>query len=767
MRALSSIGLLLLALNAHAAQTNFKFQLAGGEVGINSYSEDPDGSFRSTSKIRLGDTPVDSEVTGKWENGKIQLITMKQTAAGKTATIAFDHGHWHIDAPGQKPIDIDSAYKDGAFFSTFHPQIWKSVLPFPTEGKKFKVALLDNAAIVDVAFAMHSPKKVGSENLTDFTLELTGIPIEVVAKQDGSIAGFNVTVQKFQGYALGYESVFADPIAKFPELSQSDQDTQKVTGMKVPMRDGVVLVADMVRPKNPGKYPTILSRDAYGRKNELLMGEWWAKRGYIFFAEDIRGRGESGGEWDPFVNERKDGYDTVQWIAKQSWSSGKVGMIGGSYGGLVQWSAAIEMPPALKCIIPQVSPPPPMYNIPYENGAFFLFPSVWWTNIVRDKDADMAGIKATPDPMKLLTLPLPKVEDAVLGRDIPFFDRWFDRDRPSKWVGATTLPEIAKVKIPVLHISGTWDGDGVGTKMHWTALRNAGKKNQWLVFGPWEHGFNAKQKHADVDYGPQSLIDLDSVYLRFFDTYLKGKSVKWEATPHVKVFLTGANKWVSQSDWPAPAWHSEKLLLSAPKPANGYEGAGVLGAASGSKPSVYVYDPNAVHVTKADLSPEEASTKMAPKSVTDSQLLFRTAPMTTDTVVAGPIEATLYISTTAKDATFHALILDQAPDGTLRNICMPGTTRATYADETGIPKKVVPGQIYKVVVRPWWEAHQFAKGHRLVLEVTSDLFPIFARNPGTGEPDKTATKLVKAKHTLYHDAKHPSSLKFEVIPAGG
>ncbi len=767
MRALTSIGLLLLAICAHSAQTNFKFQLAGGEVGQNSYSEDPDGTFHSTSKIRLGDTPVDSVVTGKWENGKIQLITMKQTAAGKTATIAFDHGHWHVDAPGQKPVDIDSGYKDGVFFSTFHPQLWKSMLPLPSEGKKVKVALLDNAAVIDVAFATNSPRKLAGESLTDFTLEIAGIGIEIAAKQDGTIAGFNVTVQKFSGAAQGYEGFFVDPMAKFPELSQSIEDTEKVAGLKVPIRDGVTLIADMVRPKKPGKYPVILSRDAYGRKNELLQGEWWARRGYIFFAEDVRGRGESGGGWDPFVNERKDGYDTIQWIAKQSWSSGKVGMIGGSYGGLVQWSAAVEKPSALMCIIPQVSPPPPQYNIPFENGVFFLQPSVWWTNIVRDKDADLAGAKFQPDPAKLLTLPLPKVDDAVLGRDVPFFDRWFDRDTPARWAGATTLPDIAKVQIPVLHISGTWDGDGVGTKLHWTTLRAVGKKNQWMVFGPWEHGFNVKQKHADVDYGPQSLIDLDSVYLRFFDTYLKGKSVNWEASPHVRIFVTGANKWISQPDWPTLAWRAETLFLNAPNAANGYDGAGELGLKSGTKPSSYDYDPNAVRVSKEDLQPEEASTIVKPAAVTSSQLLFRTAPMAQGKVIAGPVEATLYVSTTAKDATFHVLLFDQAPDGTMRMISIPGTTRATFADGTGVAKPLVPGQIYKVVVRPWWEAHEFAAGHRLVLEITSDLFPLFARNPGTGESDRTATKLIRATHTVYHDAKHPSSLKFEVIPVKG
>src|SRR5262249_58648440 len=140
----------------------------------------------------------------------------------------------------------------------------------------------------------------------------------------------------------------------FPELSQPTAKTNTEKGVKIKMRDGVELVADLIRPAGDGQYPAILERTPYGR--EILSqveGEWWARRGYVHIVQDVRGRNQSDGEWNPFVHERKDGYDTIDWIVKQPWSDGKVGMIGGSYVGWVQLAAAVGGQPGLKWFVPQ------------------------------------------------------------------------------------------------------------------------------------------------------------------------------------------------------------------------------------------------------------------------------------------------------------------------------------------------------------------------------------------------------------------------------
>src|SRR5262249_40501250 len=158
----------------------------------------------------------------------------------------------------------------------------------------------------------------------------------------------------------GWDGLYVDPLAKYPELSQPTFGTKTETGVAMKTRNGVTLVCDVVRPNDALKHPAILVRTPYGRSSETLSGAFWASRGYVYVTQDCRGREDSGGNWDPFVNEGPDGADTIGWIAKQSWSDGKVGMIGGSYAGYVQWAAAVEEPPALRCIVPQVSPPDAM-----------------------------------------------------------------------------------------------------------------------------------------------------------------------------------------------------------------------------------------------------------------------------------------------------------------------------------------------------------------------------------------------------------------------
>lgn len=771
------LGLLPLLSIAFSSPLKTSIRIAGGEIATNTYEEMPDGTFKSETHGALGPSKIDTTVTGLRDKGKIVKVAYQQTTNGQVVCVTFDHGKVTVTRPNTKPATIESKFTGGAFFSTFHPQLWRSLLPLTPDMKSLKVFLMEGATTLDMPVAIHSPRTSNGQKVTSITLDVTGIKIDVFAAPDDTIVYFNVPVQKFSGLVAGYESLAEDPMAKFPELSQATEATTQDLDEKVKMRDGVELATDVTRPKRPGKYPTILVRTAYGKASDTLQGAYWASRGYVYVTQDVRGRGGSAGDWDPFVNERKDGFDTIAWVAAQDWCNGNVGMIGGSYLGYVQWAAAIEKPPALKCIIPQVSPPPLYYNIPYENGAFFLAGDIWWSFIVRGKDADFSSLKAMPHPQKLLTLPLSKVDDATIGMDVPFYDKWLQRDTPAKMVGSTTLEEIARVQIPVLHISGTWDGDGVGTKLHWQALDRVGKKNQWLIFGPWEHGFNVSQKHADVDYGPQSLIDLDSVYLRYFDTFLKGKSVGWEKTPRVRLFETGANRWVNLSQWPNfPDFRVKALYLTASGSTKGLDRGGHLlpyekanitrnhktSVSSKEPSSSYIYDPAHIKIDPAQTSPEDASTRLPRKRIKDGQLYFRSDPFARPALIAGPLNVTLFVSTSARDATFHCVVLDEDAAGAMRVIAMPGTTRLTYRNEILKPEKVEPNKVYRLTLRPWWFAHQFAKGHRLTIMVTSDMFPGFARNPGTGEPDATATKLLKAVQTVYHGGKYPSIVEFEI-----
>src|SRR5262249_21751865 len=147
------------------------------------------------------------------------------------------------------------------------------------------------------------------------------------------------------------------------------------------MRDGVQLGTDIYRPDRPGKCPGILVRTPYKKEMQELTGRYYARRGYVVAIQDCRGRFSSEGAWEPFINEATDGHDSVEWLAEQPWCSGKVGMIGASYSGWVQWWAASQRPPHLVTIIPNVSPPDPFYNFPYDYGVFFLGGAFGWVDI--------------------------------------------------------------------------------------------------------------------------------------------------------------------------------------------------------------------------------------------------------------------------------------------------------------------------------------------------------------------------------------------------
>ncbi|MBA3768669.1 MAG: CocE/NonD family hydrolase, partial [Acidobacteria bacterium] len=276
------------------------------------------------------------------------------------------------------------------------------------------------------------------------------------------------------------------------ELSQPMKQTRIVEKVKIPMRDGVRLVADTIFPEPEDKYPTILIRTPYGRRVEtdwIKRGLFFANRGYVVVVQAVRGREDSEGEWQPWMNERKDGYDTIDWISRQSWSDGNVGMIGGSYLGEVQLQAAAESHPALKCIIPYVSGSDHFFGVPYDHGIFNL-EMIDWLYLTSDKDRTV-NARPLPNQELLQTLPLSRLDDAYLGNNSPIFEDWLKKDRPSNFAAANFLDDLARSKkqIPILHLTGWWDGAAGGVMRNWRVLNQNGYGQQWLVIGFWEHNY--------------------------------------------------------------------------------------------------------------------------------------------------------------------------------------------------------------------------------------------------------------------------------------
>lgn len=748
----------------------YTFTQGGTKIGESTYDKKADGSFTSVAKIDFAGVKIDSTISGQLKNGALVSYEFRQKGAGGEIYVKHANGQSSALVNGKE--EPARAVKFGKrFFSNYHPGVMDSIfanLSSTLEGaQKVKVAILEGAGHeVEVTITARSPRKIQrngkEETVRPYTLLMGGLVIEFVVREDGALVGEAVASQRVAFVADGYDEVFTDPVSKYKELSQPTHEVKVVRGVKVQMRDGVTLVHDVAMPADEGKFPTILNRTPYGRSASMMGAEWWAKRGYVYIVQDCRGRHDSEGKWDPFMPERRDGKDTIDWIAKQPWSDGKVGMIGASYGGLVQWAAAVERPAALKCIIPQVSPPDAMRNIPYDHGVFMLLPNLWWANLVSEKVSQMErATQPLPHPEKLLTLPLSKVDDAVLGRNVPFFDEWLKRDGLTKWKGFDWVSDLKNVDIPALHISGWWDGDGIGTKTNWGAMRQAGRKNQWLIYGPWPHAFNSSATFGDLDYGSSSVLELESVYLRWFDTWLKDMPVQWDRTPKVQAFVTGANKWVNLGDWPENGSVEQRLYLSS-------QSTLAKAPPSSGKPSTYIYDPRKVVLPdlKSRNMMEGGTTIVNLNDARKAGLIYRSAPMATPTAIAGPISVDLYFSTNVVATDFFALLVDINPKGVARVIGQPGKLDVRYLSGLDKPRLIQPGKTYKATIGLWDTAHQFKKGHRMALLITSEMFPVYARNLNTGEPIFSATKMKVARQTIYQDAKRPSVLKFRVVKVG-
>lgn len=743
----------------------------GTRVGESVYDLAADGSFTSKGNLDLGSIKLMSSLSGHLKDGKLIDATAESSTPGGVVKVVYANKRVDITAQGKTsgaPWQDTTGFLAGNLHPQFNAtsliQAEKMIQATPaTKTVTVNAYLVDGGVVLPLKVASLPAKTVRVDGkpvaARRFSVDFGGVTADILLDAANHVVVEDVPSQHLRFVADGWEKSFDDPMAKFPELSQATYTTKIEKGVRMKTRDGVELACDIVRPDDNEKHPAILVRTPYGRGSETTGGEFYASRGYVYVTQDCRGREDSGGEWDPFIHEGPDGYDTIQWIAQQPWSDGKVGMIGGSYAGYVQWAAAVLNPPALKCIVPQVSPPDAMRNIPYDHGVFALYPDLWWAKIVAGKHTDFSTVKSTlPHADKLNTLPLEKLDEAVLGKHLDFYQKWLSRPTIGDWKGWDFTYHMGDAKVPALHISGTWDGDEIGTHLNWEAMRNLHRQDQWIVFGPWVHAFNSNHSYGDVEYGPGAIIDLDSIFLRWFDTWLKGKDVELKTKlPKATIFVTGANTWLGLPDWPAATTPARTLFLTK---------TGLSAAPGKAATTTFTYDPSKdATIPKAmlDTSQSAVPTTKVPASQLKGALFLKTPALKKTLAISGPFDVKLYFKTSAKDTDFFAFLVDVAPNGEIRIVGQPGKIRGSYLGGMDKVRPLVPGKVYVANVVPWDFAHEFKKGHRIGLVVMSSMFPAYARNLGTAEPIKTATRMVAQRNTILLGKGNASSVRFHVL----
>jgi len=540
-------------------------------------------------------------------------------------------------------------------------------------------------------------------------------------------------------------------------LYAAPKTAPKLLHVRIPMRDGVHLAANVFLPADNTRFPVILERTPYGKAASPGPSyQSFLDRGYAVVLEDVRGRYESEGVFRPFTQESNDGDDTLNWIAAQAWSNGKIGMIGGSYRGIVQWKAALLNNPHLKAIFPVVAGDDEYRDRFYSaGGAMKLGHRLEWM---------AENLKAPgyhPDFTRYtLHLPLRTADVAATGWVSGMFQQVLEHPAyDSFWKGISTRDQIAKVHVPVFSVGGWYDNFAESDLDGYAALSKSSNVNR-VIIGPWPH--NMSIPFEGVDFGSDSMLPIRQYQLDWFDQWLMGKDSAMLSQPPVKIFVMGANQWRDEHEWPPKQARARDLYLS---------GDGVLidKPAIQSSPDRYVFDPNTPVPTQGgsvccnpQVFPWGPMDQRAVELRKDV-LVYSTLPLKQDVEVIGPVQAILYVSTSARDTDFTAKLVDVFPDGYARNLT-DGILRLRYRNSLEKPELAHPGEVYKISVDAGVTGNVFLKGHRIRLEISSSNFPRFDRNPNTGGVITEATTLIPAKQTIYHDREHPSHVSLMVMP---
>jgi len=543
---------------------------------------------------------------------------------------------------------------------------------------------------------------------------------------------------------------------------------------RVPMRDGITLSADVYRPIDSSgetkNYPVILARTPYQKLSErmLVPAKYFAGRGYVFVAMDVRGRGDSDGVFVPYFNEGKDGYDAIEWCASQAWSDGNVGTIGSSYPGCIQWLAALQHPPHLRAMVVRVTTSDPFVETP--TGLPSPIHLCWLHYVSGRVNHLMEAVdwERVYEHLPLLTM------DERAGRRNPYWRANIEHPQlDDYWAPLCYQDKFDQVDVPVLHISGWYDDEQIGTPLNYTGMTTRGatpaaRASQRLVMGPWGHVVNTESKLGEVDFGPQALIDLRAEELRWFNRWLKGyKSVTAAAEEFpVRIFVMGANEWRDEREWPLARTQWTPFYLHSGGRANSRFGDGTLSTTKpGDEPAdTYHYDPArpVPFITAPTSSQVGGPDDYSAIERRDDVLVYVSEPLTEEIEVTGPIRVDLYASSSAPDTDFMAKLVDVWPSGFTQRLC-DGMVRARFRDGMDRPSLIEPGKVYHYSIDCWNTSLCFKAGHRIGLEISSSAFPKYDRNLNTGAPLGVTTEMAVAEQRIYHDEEHPSAVVLPII----
>lgn len=533
---------------------------------------------------------------------------------------------------------------------------------------------------------------------------------------------------------------------------------------RLPVADGVELSVDLYLPPEPGKYPVLLNRTAADNNRSGRAGisvapaERWkilAAQGYIVAAADVRGRGDSGGEFTPFKNEASDGASTIAWLRKLEEANGKIGLFGAGYAAYCVWAAAAA--DGQVDAIASISPFGAVGEGLLHRGGVVRLDWLFWMHLIGGRTVQAANVPPWPTIYRHLPL---KTMDEALGRSDIWWQDWLahlDSNDPY-WKPLDLAGQLNRLDIPGLHITGWWDGQIGAARYYYEATKQSAAP-QRLIIGPWDT--TAVRRPTPVvggfDFGPRSLIDLDEELVRYFDEYLKDEPPKGAHTGS-RIFITGRNEWQVCKGWPEADIVYE-MNLDSSVAANTRRGDGVLTrtAAQGG-PDIITHNPEmpvefqprfVSFATGAN--PLGNTLDQAYITARDEVLVYTSSPLEKMVTLSGRARVTLTIRTDASDTDLIVLLSDSFPLGS-RDLQLSHT--AIRLSTWGHNK---PGELLTIELEFDEIVHDFLPGHQIRLAVTPSLFPLYARNLHTDEYIAAREPGI-ANIELHHGPNHPAKL---------
>ncbi len=548
------------------------------------------------------------------------------------------------------------------------------------------------------------------------------------------------------------------------------------------MPDGTVLYSDHYSPSKAGKHPTLLMRQPYGRDiaSTVVYAHpvWFSQHGYNVVIQDVRGRGDSEGEFYPFRHEASDGAETIAFVRSRPESNGRVGMYGFSYQGMTQLLVAAEAPAGLQCIAPAMTAHDLYHGWFYHHGALRLASTLGWGLQMLKEDARRRGLHEASDRLERAWASLPAQylhtpygsHPAIQGEELPSYVRdWMEhQQRDDFWSSLDISSAVEKIRIPALHLSGWYDTYLKGSIDGFLAMySHAGtahaRDHQYLLAGPWIH-IPWGDRIGAHSLGRHAAFDTDALLLRWFNHWLKDTD-EFADEPRIRHFALNDGNWYSAKDWPSSPNYT--LYLHSQGRANSSKGDGALTPnnaapheAPNEAPDVFVYDPEVPVIAPGTITSTAGPSNQAALELGNNVLVYTTSPLDTPMHVFGSPEVSIYFSTSAPASDLVVKLVCVRPDDEAVFICI-GTARSKHLFKDSY--RADTPQLWRFPLEP--TSCVFRQGDRLRIEIASSAYPLYDRNPGNLTSPHLASpwNWQRSTQTVFHDASHPSALHLPII----